>query len=598
MGCGGSVEPQSVQVDIGYDVLRQKELVQAHADLVERMGQQSKILTAVVSSQVKLEAALQNLTKQLGESGAAVGSRLARKRPKLGVIRLDRSYPSPEEIQTAPGSFGYDVIYRLVPGLNYENVQNARAFTEEVEKEFAEGIKWLQHQGCTAVCGDSAFMLALQIAARRIVSVPDFMTTMVMCPTIQAFLGHNEKVLILTTSADQILAEKDILFSEFGFIIDPRRYVICSCDDIEGFDAVAKGKEHPLVDLLPAVIRRVKDKVAEEPTIKAVLLESSEFVPYGDAIRDITRLPVWDACNGADFFSSGKRSGEPFGVDDWIQELAVFHADGSITTPPQEAIAKAKLWAEKNKAQTVGVLQLDLPGMNPGALDIYEDRSVIFKRVPGLTLEQVKSGNLTPGVNAALVASIQWLESKGVDSITGEEAYMLPLQKSVVAVASVPVFMTDLIQIPMVSHAFDRFEKIAILTEDSVAVTENAVKQVLLKECSFHMDEKQFVTVSCQSVPGLLACTRGEKVDFDKVCAGVVKAARDCKIAEPHVRAFILEGAEMSPYADALRRELAVEVYDVVTCANFFTGATKNHPRFGINEWRCPWISEVEPSPA
>ena len=45
---------------------------------------------------------------------------------KLGVIRLDYDYPAiPGDIDS-PESFGYEVVYRTVPGLTFEMAQSGR----------------------------------------------------------------------------------------------------------------------------------------------------------------------------------------------------------------------------------------------------------------------------------------------------------------------------------------------------------------------------------------------------------------------------------------------------------------------------------------
>ena len=62
--------------------------------------------------------------------------------PKLGVIRLDYDYPPAKGDIDCPDSFGYDVFYKVVPGLTFEICQSG-ALSEEVEENFKESIKWL-----------------------------------------------------------------------------------------------------------------------------------------------------------------------------------------------------------------------------------------------------------------------------------------------------------------------------------------------------------------------------------------------------------------------------------------------------------------------
>lgn len=76
----------------------------------------------------------------------------------LGVIRLDYDYPpSPGDID-CPDSFGYDVHYRVVPGLTFEMCQSGK-MTEDVEQEYVLAIKWLVKKGVDGITGDCGFMM-------------------------------------------------------------------------------------------------------------------------------------------------------------------------------------------------------------------------------------------------------------------------------------------------------------------------------------------------------------------------------------------------------------------------------------------------------
>lgn len=50
----------------------------------------------------------------------------AKQHPKLGVVRLDYNYPPGAGDIDSPASFGYDVFYRVVPGLTFEMAQARR----------------------------------------------------------------------------------------------------------------------------------------------------------------------------------------------------------------------------------------------------------------------------------------------------------------------------------------------------------------------------------------------------------------------------------------------------------------------------------------
>lgn len=69
---------------------------------------------------------------------------------------MDYDYPpAPGDID-CPASFGYDVFYRVVPGLTFGMCQK-NEMTPEVEKEFDAAIDYLVNekkvQGITGDCG-------------------------------------------------------------------------------------------------------------------------------------------------------------------------------------------------------------------------------------------------------------------------------------------------------------------------------------------------------------------------------------------------------------------------------------------------------------
>merc|ERR1719230_69052 len=100
-----------------------------------------------------------------GIAAGDVGSTMA-KAACLGVIRLDYDYPpAPGDIDH-PQSFGYDVFYRVVPGLTFEMCQ-AGKMTPDVEKNFEEALDWLVAKGVTGITGDCGFMMYFQQLARR-----------------------------------------------------------------------------------------------------------------------------------------------------------------------------------------------------------------------------------------------------------------------------------------------------------------------------------------------------------------------------------------------------------------------------------------------
>uniref|UniRef100_A0A7S1RCX9 Uncharacterized protein n=1 Tax=Alexandrium catenella TaxID=2925 RepID=A0A7S1RCX9_ALECA len=448
---------------------------------------------------------------------------------------------------------------------------------------------------------------------------------MCQCPVVAAAFEPQDQILILTANGGTLRPQKDVLLNSCGFDVNEDRFIIKGCQDIPGFDAVAKGEEVPLEIVQPGVVKLTKEILRQKPRIKAILLECTELPPYADALRAATGLPVWDAITGADFYISAHKDNPRYGVKDWQQEwdgeqedytfgMNLIKTDQEMlinkvgkptrkaarakakATPKAKALAERTVKKlEKKQAPILGVVRLDY-NYPPAGGDVDCPGSygydVLFRCVPGFTFDMCMSGKMTPEVHAEFEKAVMWLEKKGVSGITGDCGFMMAFQPIASKIANVPVFMSAMVQCPMVSVAFDKYDKVLILTANSETLKPQ--KEVLLSRCGFDVDDNRFVIYGCQDVPGFDAVAKGEKVDTEYVTPGVLKMTKDIIAKEPTIRAILLECTELPPYADALRQSTGLPVFDAITCSDFFISAYKDNPRFGLNQWHDDWDGEQD----
>jgi len=101
----------------------------------------------------------------------------------LGVIRLDYDYPpAPGDID-CPESYGYDVFYRVIPGLTFDMCQSGK-LTPGVEAEFVEGVKYLTSKGVSGITGDCGFMMWMQKMAREHTKKPVALSSLCQLPSL------------------------------------------------------------------------------------------------------------------------------------------------------------------------------------------------------------------------------------------------------------------------------------------------------------------------------------------------------------------------------------------------------------------------------
>ncbi|CAK9022991.1 unnamed protein product [Durusdinium trenchii] len=591
----------------------QQEAMALHHDLLMAHTSLQKQHADLMKAHKELIQAFKN--HSFAAAGAAnPNAKVQTKHPALGVVRLDYDYPPAPGDSDHPASFGYDVYFRCVPGLTFEMCQTGK-FTEEVERRFADAIKHLEARGVSAITGDCGFMMAFQVLARKIAAKPIFMSSMVQCPIIAASMDPRDQIMVLTANEHSLKPQKEILMNSCGFDVDEHRFIIHGCQDIPGFDAVAKGEKVPLDIVQPGIVKMALKLIEENPNIRGILLECTELPPYADALRYHTGLPVWDSITAADFYVAAFQDNPRFGINDWQKEWdgeqEEYHLGAHLTKDEQlllqnkvdtkkdrkqKALAhkkkldKVQKKVRKQQAPILGVIRLDYnypPA--PGDIDFpgSYDYDVLFRVVPGFTFEMAQSGQLSPDVHKEFIQAVGWLEGKGVSGITGDCGFMMAFQPLASEIASVPVFMSSMMQCPMISIAFDKYDKILILTANDETLKPQ--KETLLKQCGFDVDDRRFMIMGCQNVPGFDAVAKGEKVDVEYVTPGIVYMVKQVLKKHASVRAILLECTELPPYADALRAETKLPVFDAITNADFFISARRDNPRFGFNQWQLDW---------
>jgi len=550
------------------------------------------------------------------------------KLPSLGVLRLDYNYPPAVGDVASPASFGYDVIYRVVPGLTFSTAQSGM-MSHDVSKHLESAIAFLEDQGVSAITGDCGFMMSFQKMANKFSTVPTFLSSMVQCPPLCFAMGPEKKILLLTANGEALRKQKDVLLSSLGFNVDFNQFLISGCESVPGFDAVAKGQKVNLELVQKGIVDLVKRLTVNSKDIAGILLECTELPPYADAIRYTTGLPVWDAITLADYFISAfsdknfqentlrservtQQPSYSYGQNLTQQERAKLvnqysHTAPAITANTRTPHPTSGVGAISQKpSPSLGVLCLDSENLSTEPPEVVlagsDNFNVVQRVVAGLNREVVnqivQSGVIAPEVQKQIVAAIANLEERGVHAITGECSAMVVFNEFARKVAKVPVFMTPMIQWPLLSTALDIHDQILVMTADAGSGQIYHLKDKLKATCGVDLDNKRIIMLNCQSVQELGVLKNVTKLLNKGIAtAGMIAIAKDAIKRSPRIRAICLESSRLAPFADSLRNSLQLPVFDAVTAADLFVCAYKDSPRFGINRWQASGnkIAMVQP---
>ena len=150
---------------------------------------------------------------------------------------------------------------------------------------------------------------------------------------------------------------------------------------------------------------------AQEPLLRAILLESTILPYFADSLRHARKVPVFDAITLADYIATSRTDNPRFG--------AAFGRDDAVDR--WKALDQASMPA-------VGILRIDYD-YPPAPGDIAHPNSYHYRThqhvAKGLTFEAAQAGaSLTPAQKAEFDAAISRLEA--IDGVVGK-----PVSKSV-----------------------------------------------------------------------------------------------------------------------------------------------------------------------
>jgi Asp/Glu/hydantoin racemase len=131
------------------------------------------------------------------------------------------------------------------------------------------------------------------------------MSSLVQLPAITAAYSPKESIAIFTANSKTLTPMNGLIKEQCGVSPEEDRFVIVGCQDIPGFEAVAIGAKVDVAKVTPGIVALAKQVLAQNPTIRAILLECTELPPYSDALRHATGLPVYDAITCANMFIDG-----------------------------------------------------------------------------------------------------------------------------------------------------------------------------------------------------------------------------------------------------------------------------------------------------
>jgi aspartate/glutamate racemase len=209
---------------------------------------------------------------------------------------------------------------------------------------------------------------------------------------------------------------------------------------------------------------------------------------------------------------------------------------------------------------TIGMLCADwnIPFV-PGDLNNATtfDFPVRYLAVEGASGAQLLTGDARV-YDELFIAAAKQLEAEGVRAITGNCGYMAAYQDVIAAAVSVPVFLSSLLQVPLLLRMLRPDQRLAVLVANGGGISEGILSGAGITDpARLHIwgldDKPHWNEVILREVGSL---------DEDRIRSEVVEAAVEAVEADPTVGAILLECSDLPPYARSIHEATGLPVFD------------------------------------
>ena len=228
----------------------------------------------------------------------------------VGIIRIHYDYKSIPGDVDSDDSFGFLTRRVMCAGLTFERAQEGY-WDEEIAENMLHCVRQLERLGVSGITGDCGFMQWYQAKVGMMTNLPVYLSSLMQCSLLASVYQEDEKVLILTANSVTLTPEALRKLLKICHLEDHShdRFLIMGCQDVEGFDAVAKGDTVNCEVVQPALVKKVKEVLEKDRSICCLLLECTELPAYADELKKECKRPVFDAVTLINHMhSSGSKS--------------------------------------------------------------------------------------------------------------------------------------------------------------------------------------------------------------------------------------------------------------------------------------------------
>ena len=198
------------------------------------------------------------------------------------------------------------------------------------------------------------------------------------------------------------------------------------------------------------------------------------------------------------------------------------------------------------------------------------DFPVLYRTVRGATIDRLIRER-DPALLAPFIDAARELEKEGVRAITGSCGFLALHQQRIADAVNVPVFMSSLIQVPLVSRMLARGKKVGVVVANSDALSVDHLRGAGIADEPIAIAGMQ---AQAQFAEVIL---HGRRNDLDMALFSVElgNVVEHLLVTEPEVGALVLECTDLSHFAPELHQRFGLPVFDLTSLTRMVAAAAR-----------------------
>lgn len=172
--------------------------------------------------------------------------------------------------------------------------------------------------------------------------------------------------------------------------------------------------------------------------------------------------------------------------------------------------------------------------------------------------------NPTPDLVEPFVEAAKELERDGVQAITGSCGFMVRYQDVLSEAVTVPVFISSLLQLPLMRLMHGASANLGVLTASAHALTEDHFSRCSTRMDSVFIRGMEGNPEFCETI------LEGKRHDFDLdlLEREIVDTAADF-VREKKLHGLLLECTDLTAFAAPIQKRTGVPIYDINSLVEF-----------------------------